>query len=66
MCEIFKRHPKAWFINRVNKTLVRARTIKTPRTVVIPTVELYVASERHAEAIYVSHLDNKINFYEKP
>lgn len=66
MPEKFCKHKKDWFLNRVNKTLIRARTMLTPRSVIIPTVELKVLSEKHAEAIYLNHLDNKINFYEKP
>lgn len=66
MPEKFCKHKKDWFINRVNKTVVRARTMSTPNRVVIPTVELFIASEKHAESVYLSHLDNKINFYEKP
>lgn len=65
MPEKFIKHKKDWFMNRVQKTVIRSRTMNTPNSVVIPSVELLIASEKHAEAVYMSHLDNKINFYEK-
>lgn len=64
--EAFVRHKKDWFTNRVDKVLVVARTIKTPSRVVLPSVEIRIASKQHAEAVYLNHVDNKVNYYEKP
>jgi hypothetical protein len=63
--EKFCKHKKDWFKNRVNKAVLRIKSAATPSTVSIPSLEINIQSEKHAEALYVWHRDNKINFYEK-
>jgi len=63
---LFERHTKEWFLNRVGEVVKREFTVLTPTSVKkdVLTESIQICSEKHAEACYLYHLDNKINFTE--
>lgn len=63
----FQPHQKRWFHGNIGEIVVMEATIKTPARIKETMLkEQMIASEKHAEALYLYHRDHKVNFKEKP
>lgn len=66
--EAFQQHQKQWFLNRVGEMVVKQFTIQTPikvRESHHNSMTLMICNRGHAEALYLYHRDNRINFIEQ-
>ena len=61
----FIKHQKAWFTNRVGKIVARSATMFTDKETKISiqlNQNIIIADKKHAEALFLHHLDKKINY----
>mgnify|MGYP000446890052 CR=1 FL=1 len=62
----FSKHKREWFQNRVGEIVEKQYTKNTPPAISgtkLPRA-IMICSNKHAEALYVFHLENKVNFIE--